>query len=89
MIRSAFPDLVLEVGDIVAEGDRVALRYTLRGTYDGDLMGLPPTGRRVSSDGIVIGRFEDGRVVERSGVQDMLTMLQQVGALPAPEAAIG
>lgn len=87
MMRSAFPDLSLDIEDIVAERDRIALRYTLQGTHDGDFMGVPASGRRVSSDGMVFARFQDGRVVERWGIQDMLTLLQQIGAFPAPESA--
>jgi len=89
MLRTAFPDLRLEVHELIAEGDRVAVRYTLHGTHEGELMGLPAAGQRVASDGMVIARFENGKVVERSGVQDMLTLLQQIGAFPtaAPAAA--
>jgi steroid delta-isomerase-like uncharacterized protein len=89
MMRNAFPDLFLDIQDIIAEGDRVALRYTLQGTHDGELMGLGATGQRVSSDGMVFARFDNGRVVERWGIQDMLTLLQQIGAFPAPGAATG
>lgn len=84
MMRSAFPDLHLDVQDVIAEGDRVAIRYTLQGSHEGDLMGLPPSGNRVSSDGMVFARVQGGKIVERWGVQDMLTMLQQIGAVPAP-----
>ena len=83
MMRSAFPDLRLDLQDIIAEGDCVAIRYTLHGTHEGELMGLPPSGNRVSSDGMVFARVQDGKIVERSGVQDMLTLLQQIGAIPA------
>jgi predicted ester cyclase len=89
MMRAAFPDLVLDVQDIVAEDDGIALRYTLRGRHDGELMGIPASGERVSSDGMVFARFQDARAVERWGVQDMLTLLQQIGAFPAAEAATG
>jgi steroid delta-isomerase-like uncharacterized protein len=87
MMRSAFPDLRLDVQDVLAERDRVALRYTLHGTHEGDLMGVPASGNRIQSDGMVFARFEDGRVAERWGVQDMLTLLQQIGAMPG--ASVG
>ncbi|HTP18046.1 MAG TPA: ester cyclase [Solirubrobacteraceae bacterium] len=87
MLRTAFPDLSLDLQEILAEGDRTAVRYTLHGTHEGGLMGLPASGRRVASDGMVFARFENGKVVERWGVQDMLTLLQQIGAFPAPAAA--
>lgn len=88
MMRAAFPDLVLDVHDTIAEGDRVAVLYTLHGTHDGELMGMPASGQRVSSDGMVFARFRDGRVIERWGVQDMLTLLQQIGAF-APTTTAG
>jgi steroid delta-isomerase-like uncharacterized protein len=88
MLRTAFPDLSLDVHDVIAEGDRVAVLYTLHGTHDGELMGIPASGQRVSSDGMVFARFRDGRIIERWGVQDMLTLLQQIGA-PATAAATG
>lgn len=87
MMRTAFPDLHLDLQDIIAEGDRVAIRYTLHGTHEGDLIGVPPSGNSVSSDGMVFARIHDGKVVERWGVQDMLALLQQIGALPAPASA--
>jgi steroid delta-isomerase-like uncharacterized protein len=87
MMRAAFPDLFLDVYDTIAEGDRVAVLYTLHGTHDGELMGMPASGQRVSSDGMVFARFRDGRVIERWGVQDMLTLLQQIGALAATTTA--
>lgn len=86
VMRAAFPDLFLDVHEVIAEHDRIALRYTLRGTHDGELMGIPPSGKRVSSDGMVFARFDNGKVVERWGVQDMLTLLQQVGAFAAAGA---
>lgn len=86
MLRAAFPDLSLDLQDIVADGDRVAVRYVLRGTHNGQMMGLPASGKRVESDGMVFARFQGGQVVERWGVQDMLTLLQQIGAFPAAQA---
>lgn len=88
MMRAAFPDLSLDVHDIITEGDRVAVLYTLHGTHHGELMGVPASGQRVSSDGMVFARIRDGRVIERWGVQDMLTLLQQIGAF-STAAAIG
>ena len=83
MMRAAFPDLSLDVRDIIAEGDRVAILYTLHGTHDAELMGIPASGQRVLSEGMVFARVRDGKVIERWGVQDMLTLLQQIGAFPA------
>ena len=87
MMRSAFPDLHLDLQDIIAEGDRVAIRYRLHGSHEGELMGLPASHNRVSSDGMVFARVQDGKIVERWGVQDMLTLLQQIGGMPAPASS--
>jgi steroid delta-isomerase-like uncharacterized protein len=86
MMRAAFPDLSLDVHDIIAERDRVAILYTLHATHDGEMMGIPASGQRVSSEGMVFARLRDGKVTERWGVQDMLTLLQQIGAFPAAAA---
>src|SRR4051812_6753616 len=71
MFRSAFPDLHLTVEDEIAEGDRVASRFTVRGTHQGELMSIPPTGKQITVTGITICRFEDGKVVEEWENPDM------------------
>src|SRR5262245_41252789 len=81
---SAFPDLERPVDDVFAEGDKAVARWTSSGTHLGDYMGAPPTGKRLTTSGITIFRFEDGKVVEEWIQSDMLGLLQQVGALPAP-----
>jgi steroid delta-isomerase-like uncharacterized protein len=80
--RAAFPDLTITVDDVLADGDRVALRWTGRATHRGELMGMPATGRRVTLTGIDILRIVDGRIVERWGEFGAAEMLQQLGALP-------
>lgn len=82
----AFPDLAVTVEDLISEGDTVAARVTTRGTHKGDLMGLPPTGRRVEWSGISMTRHAGGRIVEQWGEFDALGLLQQLGGdvLPAP-----
>ena len=82
-LRAAFPDLRLTLEDLVAAGDKVAFRYTMRGTHRGPLPGLPPTGRAFAITGMVLARIAAGRVVERAGNQDELGLLQQLGAFPA------
>ena len=89
MIRSAFPDFHIIVEDQVAEGDRVAGRYTMRGTHQGELMGIPPTGKPVSISAMDVIRVGDGRLVEHWGQIDMLGMMQQLGVVPAPDQAMG
>jgi len=81
--RQAFPDGRMALEDMLAEGDKVVTRKTFRGTHQGDLMGLPPTGRRVEIGLIDIVRVVDGKVVEHWNAVDNLGMLQQLGAIPA------
>jgi steroid delta-isomerase-like uncharacterized protein len=81
----AFPDLAVTVEDVIAEGDKVAARVTTRGTHTGELMGLPPTSKRAEWNGISITRHADGKIVEQWGEFDALGLLQQLGAVPAPQ----
>lgn len=85
--RSAFPDYHCTIEDQTAEGDTVVTRWTAYGTQRGELMGIPPTGKRVSLPGIVIDRLADGRLVETWLQADVLGMLQQLGAVPRSEQA--
>jgi steroid delta-isomerase-like uncharacterized protein len=80
----AFPDLTGTVEDMVADGERVALRLTARGTHAGPLMGLPPTGKRVQFTGMEFFRIHDGRTVESWGQFDAVGLLQQLGVVPGP-----
>ncbi len=84
MYRSAFPDLQVIIEDQIAEGDKVATRYTVRGTHQGELEGIAPTGNRVEMTGIVIAHIADGKIVEDWASFDVLGMMQQIGAIPAP-----
>ena len=86
MFRTAFPDLTIQAEDLVAEGDKVVLRITNRGTHQGELMGIPPTGRPILISEIHIYRIADGKIVERWGVWDQLGMMQQLGVIPAQTA---
>ncbi len=78
----AFPDLRVEIEDMVAEGDRVVTRWRMRGTHTGPLMSLGASGRRVDVSGLRIDRFAKGKIVETWGSWDVLGMLEQIGALP-------
>ncbi|MBT2502877.1 ester cyclase [Curtobacterium sp. ISL-83] len=82
-MRTAFPDLHIEVEQLVADEDNVSFAYTLTGTHQGGLMGHPATGKTISIRGMQISRFEDGLLVERWGSSDQMGMLQQLGLLPA------
>ena len=82
MFRTAFPDIHCTIDDVVAEGEKVVSRFTLRGTHNGDLMGIAPTGKKTEIMGIVIHRFAGGKEVEAWGSYDTLTMYQQLGVSP-------
>jgi steroid delta-isomerase-like uncharacterized protein len=79
---TAFPDARIAVEDLMAEGDKVVSRLTMRGTHRGDLMGIPPTGQQASLTGIEIDRIEDGKIVETWVSRDDLGFLQQLGVIP-------
>lgn len=85
--RTAFPDLQVTIEDQLAEGDRVCTRWTARGTHDGDLMGMSPTGRQVTIEGLSIDRFEGGKIVETWDNWDTMGMMQQLGAIPQAQPA--
>ncbi len=84
-----FSDFSATVEDIVAEGDLVAMRVTLRGTHDGEFMGLEPTGEPMESQNMVFTRIEDGKIAERWLVPDMLGALQQLGVTELPPTFTG
>ena len=78
---AAFPDLSIDLESLVADDDTVVVTLTVTGTHSGPLLGIKPTGKRMSVRGIQVGRFEDGMLVERWGSTDQLGMLQQLGAV--------
>lgn len=82
--RSVFPDMHITIDDLVAEGNMVVQRFTMSGTQNGNLMGIPPTGKWVTMGGINFFRLDDGRIVERWGIADTLGALQQLGVMPLP-----
>jgi steroid delta-isomerase-like uncharacterized protein len=84
MFRSGMPDLRVVVEDMIAEGDKVATRYTLVGTHEGELFGVPPTGQRLSIKSMTVERVSEGRIREHWRVTDSLEMMQQLGVVPGP-----
>lgn len=84
MHHAGFPDMHFTIEDMVAEGDKVATRFTLRGTHKGEWAGIPPTGKQVTMTGMEITRFEGGKYRETWLTMDMLGMMQQLGAVPLP-----
>lgn len=81
MYRSAFPDMHITIEDQIAEGDKVVSRWTARGTHQGELMGIPPTGKQATVTGINIERFANGKFVEEWSNFDALGLLQQLGVV--------
>lgn len=86
-LLTAFPDLAITNEDFIAEGDRVAGRWTTRGTHRGDLWSIPPTGRQVTITSMDINRIADGNIAERWHEYDALGLMQQLGVVPMPEQA--
>jgi steroid delta-isomerase-like uncharacterized protein len=84
MRRAAFPDRRFTVEDMVAEGDKVSARFTMRGTHQGEFRGMAPTGKTVTMTGIDIIRLREGKMVEDRVEVDQLGMLQQLGVIPTP-----
>ena len=80
--RTAFPDLKFSLDDEVVEGDKVVHRWTMTGTHEAPLMGIPATGKQATWTGITIFRFADGKIVERWANVDVLGILQQLGVIP-------
>lgn len=85
-MRSAIPDVHIEVDDIVVEGDKAAARVTLTGTHLGEGLGVRPTGHSVRVSGIVIIEATDGRIVKGWNCWDQLGFLRQIGASAAKPA---
>jgi steroid delta-isomerase-like uncharacterized protein len=78
-VLESFPDFKLDVDVFLADEDHVTLAYRLSGTHQGKYMGHAPTGKRFEVRSMQVGRFENGRIVERWGCTDILGMLQQLG----------
>jgi steroid delta-isomerase-like uncharacterized protein len=76
---TAFPDYHVTIEDLIAEGDKVVVRYTARGTHRGVFLGTAPTGKTIVYQGVDILRFVDGQIMERWNCHDRLSWLQQVG----------
>jgi steroid delta-isomerase-like uncharacterized protein len=84
ILLAAFPDMQMDVQDVIASGDKAVARVRVSGTHEGELMGIPATGNQVSMNLIDITRFgEDGLAREHWGVADQLALMQQLGVIPA------
>jgi steroid delta-isomerase-like uncharacterized protein len=88
-LREAFPDEQTTIEDEIAEGDRVVQRFTTTATHQGEFNGIPATGKRIVLPSIYIFRLADGKIVEVWAQTDGLTMMQQLGVIPAPAEVAG
>ena len=84
MYQTGIPDLHVTIEDLVAEGDKVAARRSYEGTHQGELLGIPATGKRVQIGGISIFRLAGGKITEHWEQIDGLALMQQLGVFPAP-----
>jgi steroid delta-isomerase-like uncharacterized protein len=87
MLFQAFPDLRVEVHDVIAEGELAAARVTYSGTHQGEFMGIPATGRPAQTAGVDFFRMQNGRQAEHWGGPDMASLLQQLGVMSPPKAS--
>jgi steroid delta-isomerase-like uncharacterized protein len=81
-VRDAFPDMVITIEDMIAEGDKVVARLTAQGTHRGSLGGIEPTGREATWTGIRIFRIADGKIAEHWANWDDVSLGRQLGILP-------
>ena len=84
MLMPAMPDLNYTEDDMVAEGDKVVVVYTMRFTHKGPIMGIPPTGKQIAVKGIEIYRIKDGKIAETWEFGDNWGLMTQLGAIPSP-----
>lgn len=88
MFLGGFPDMHITIDDVIGEGDRVVTRGRWTGTHQGDFMGIPATGRSVDVEYIDLWRVEDGLLAENWVQMDIMGMMQQLGVVPDPSAAV-
>jgi steroid delta-isomerase-like uncharacterized protein len=83
-VQKAFPDFQFIIEDQIAEGDKVATRWTARGTHQGEFQGMSPTGNQMTMSGITVFRIANGKLIDGWTNEDVLGLLQQLGAVPGP-----
>jgi steroid delta-isomerase-like uncharacterized protein len=86
MMRSGFPDIQWTLEEMIAEEDKVAARFTMRGTHKGIFFGVPPTGKAIAVQAMNFYRLSEGQFIEERGQPDLLGLLIQIGAVPPPGA---
>ncbi|ANS42966.1 ester cyclase [Serratia inhibens] len=83
MMRAGFPDIQWTLDEMVAENDKVAARFTMRGTHQGPFFGVQATGKTITVPAVNFYRFSEGKITEERGQPDLLSLLQQIGGIPA------
>ena len=86
--HTAFPDIQIEIQDIIAEGDKVVVRTITTETHKGYFVNIPPTGKKISTSATVILRVDNGKIQEEWSMSDTLVLYQQIGLLPPAEEII-
>jgi steroid delta-isomerase-like uncharacterized protein len=79
----AFPDLTQTIDDAVADEEKAVLRFTVTGTHQGELMGMPPTGKQIKISGMAMFQIVGGKVKELHEIFDQMGMMHQIGAIPS------
>lgn len=82
MMRGGFPDIQWTLEELIAEGEKVAARFTMRGTHQGSFFGVSPTGRKIEVQAMNFYRLSGGQFIEERGQPDLLGLLSQIGAFP-------
>jgi len=82
MMRAGFPDIQWTLEELIAEGDKVAARFTMRGVHKGAFFGVPPSDKKIEVKAMNFYRITGGKIVEEHGQPDLLGLLQQIGAAP-------
>jgi predicted ester cyclase len=82
--RAALSDFAITMGESVSSGDMIAYRMSFTATHSGEFMGVPATGKKVTVSETHLDRITNGKIVSHTGDLDMLGLLQQIGAVPAP-----
>ena len=77
--QTAFPDLQITINELICTDNKAVLLFTLTGTHENELMGIPPTGHQVNINGVIRSRFENGQIIEEWELLDQLSLFQQLG----------
>lgn len=84
MLWAAHSNIHTSIEDMIAEGDKVVMRFRWVGTHTGEFLGIPPTGKQITNTGIIIYRLAGGKIVDQWDEKDLLGVMQQLGIVPPP-----